>query len=257
MLDTVILWRLTDVLVSMCWDWRTTLKETWKQSAETFKEQMQRSSEGWYETRLMWDVGHPQLDNYKVASLRRLSNLLKKLKRNPELYEEYDNKIKERLAVGIVEHAANFPDKSEFYIPHKPVLKEAAEITKLRIVYDASSRPNSQSPSLNECLETSPLQNLIGDLKQALLQIRIRQPERDVLRFHWIEDRETHLPFIFGGIIEYHLDQYKEKYLELVEEILRNLYVDDIIGAESQSMRLKRLRLSLYVELLPHQTKCN
>ena len=33
--------------------------------------------------------------------------------------------------------------------------------------------------------------SLTGDLKQAFLQIRIRQPDRDVLRFHWIKDRET------------------------------------------------------------------
>ena len=125
-----------------------------------FKEQLKRSTEGWYETGLMWKIGHPPLNNNKAASLARLSNLLSKLKRNPELFVEYDSKIKEQLTVGIVEHAANHPDKSEFYIPHKPVLREAAESTELRIVYDASSGPNSQSPSLNGCLETGPpLQN--------------------------------------------------------------------------------------------------
>ena len=93
---------------------------------------------------------------------------------------------------------------------------------------------------------------LTGDLKQAFLQIQIRQPDRDVLRFHWIKDRETQevevlkftralfglgqSPFILGGTIEYHLDQYKEKDPELVEEIRRNLYIDDIIaGGESVS----------------------
>ena len=121
-----------------------------------FKEQLKRGTEGWYETGLMWKVGHPPLNNNKAASLARLSNLLSKLKRNPKLFVEYDSKIKEQLAVGIVEHAANNPDKSELYIPHKPVLREAAESTKLRIVYDVSSRPNSQSPPLNECLETAP-----------------------------------------------------------------------------------------------------
>ena len=94
----------------------------------------------------MRKVGHPPLDNNRAASLRRLSNLLKKLKRNPETFVEYDNKIKEQLPVGIVEHAAKPPVKSEFYIPHKPVLREAAESTKFRIVYDASSRLNLQNP---------------------------------------------------------------------------------------------------------------
>ena len=71
-------------------------------------------------------------------------------------------------------------------------------------MYDASARANPKAPSLNDCLETGPpLQNLLwnvlarnrfhpiavtGDLKQAFLQVRIRENERDVLRFHWLKD---------------------------------------------------------------------
>ena len=36
-----------------------------------------------------------------------------------------------------------------FYMPHKPVVRQAAESTKVRVVYDASARANSSSPSLN------------------------------------------------------------------------------------------------------------
>ena len=95
----------------------------------------------------------------------------------------------------------------EFYIPHKAVVREAAESRKLRIVYDASARESENSPSLNECLEVGPpLQNrlwavlvrvrfqpvaLTGDMKQAFLQVRIREEDRDALRFHWIRDLET------------------------------------------------------------------
>ena len=45
------------------------------------------------------------------------------------------------------------------------VVKEEAESTKHRVVFDASAKGNDQSPSLNECLETGPsLQNLIWDI---------------------------------------------------------------------------------------------
>jgi hypothetical protein len=97
------------------------------------------------------------------------------------------------------------PVGKEFYIPHKPVIKEAVESTKTRIVYNASARPSERSPSLNDCLQTGPpLQNLLwdvmvrnrlrpvaltGDLKEAFLQIRIRQQDQDALRFHWLKDR--------------------------------------------------------------------
>ena len=81
-----------------------------------------------------------------------------------------------------------------------------AELTKLRIVYDASARAHSEAPSLNDCLNTGPpLQNrlwyvlvrmrfhsaaLTGDSKQAFFQVRIKETERDALWFHWKKPRD-------------------------------------------------------------------
>ena len=88
----------------------------------------------------------------------------------------------------------------EFYISHKAVVRENAEPTKIRIVYDASARANASVLSLNECLEIDPpLQNqlwnvpilnrfypvaIAGDLNQAFLQVRVRREDWDALRFH-------------------------------------------------------------------------
>jgi hypothetical protein len=92
-------------------------------------------------------------------------------------------------------------DAKEFYIPHRHVIRESAQTTKMRIVYDASARESPESPSLNDCLYPGPaLQNKLwdvlvqqrahpvaisGDIKQAFLQIRVRESERNALRFHW------------------------------------------------------------------------
>ena len=97
------------------------------------------------------------------------------------------------------------PVGREFYLPHKPVIRESAESTKLRIVFDASARSNEKSPSLNDCLETGPpLQNLLwdvlvrnrlkpialaGDLRQAFLQVHIRTEDRDALTFQNVLDQ--------------------------------------------------------------------
>jgi len=85
------------------------------------------------------------------------------------------------------------PVGREFYIPHKLVIRESAESTKVQIVFNASARSNKKSTSLNDCLETGPpLQNLLwdvriqnrpkpvalaGDLKQAFLQVHIRMED--------------------------------------------------------------------------------
>ena len=130
--------------------------------------------------------------------------------------------------------------RKEFYLPHRSVIRESAETTKIRIVYDASAKPNKDSVSLNECLETSPpLQNslwdilvrlrftsilLCGDIEKTFLQIRIQESERDILRFHWVKNSDpsiieinrfthlvfslTHSPFILEGNLKEHFQYY-------------------------------------------------
>ena len=41
------------------------------------------------------------------------------------------------------------------YILHRAVIPEQAKTTKMRIVYGCSPRANTQTPSLNDCLETT------------------------------------------------------------------------------------------------------
>ena len=250
---------------------------------EEFKEQLRQSAEGWYETGLLWKHGHEPLPNNKQGSLRRLGNLGKKLQREPNLLARYDDVIQDQLATGIVERVTSEPVGREFYIPHKPVIRESAESTKLRIVYDASAKANEKSPSLNDCLETGPsLQNLLwdvlvrnrlkpialaGDLKQAFLQVRITTEDRDVLRFHWFKDTTTfevevlrftralfglvQSPFLLGGTLQYHLQSLKGIYPKEVDEILKSLYVDDLItGGETTNdvCHLKNMAVAIFGE---------
>ena len=76
--------------------------------------------------------------------------------------------------------------------------------TKVRIVYDASSKAGSDTSSLNKCLHRGPviLPDLCGllirfrmypivvlaDIEKAFLQVGIQDAERDVTRFLWLRD---------------------------------------------------------------------
>ena len=235
-----------------------------------FKEQLVRKPEGCYETRLPWKQNHPDLPTNKQVSLQRLNGTLKKLERR-NLLQQYDDVMKQQLAKGILELAPEEPTAEVIhYIPHKAVAREQAETTKLRIVYDASARASSESPSLNDWLEIGPplqpllfdviLRNrmkpivLTGDLKQAFLQIRIAEQDRDAMRLHWLNDLETRKiaeyrltraifgggpsPFLLGAAIAEHLKQYEEKQLKVVEEIRDSLYVDDIISGGDEISKL-------------------
>ena len=63
---------------------------------------------------------------------------------------------REQIAEGVVERVTEEPVGNKFHFPHKPVIREDAESTKIRVVFGASARLNKKSPSLNDCLETVP-----------------------------------------------------------------------------------------------------
>ena len=190
-----------------------------------------------------------------------MGKLVQKLERKPELFQQYREIINEQEEQGIIEKVTQEPEGREFYLPHRPVVRESAESTKVRIVYDASAKANDDSLSLNDCLETGPtLQNLLwnilvrnrfkpvalaADLKQAFLQIRIKKEDRDALRFYWInEENPSEIEvyrftrallglnqslFLLGGTLEQHLSSQEKKFPTEVAEIKDGLYVEDLL----------------------------
>ena len=239
---------------------------------DEFKEQLTRHREGWYETGLPWKGNLPLLPANERGSRRRLNNLTTKLQRDG-LTNEYDAIIREQKECGVVEPADGPARGVEFYIPHKAVIRETAETTKLRIVYDASARANPDVPSLNDCMYPGPpLQNklrdvlihqraypvvVIGDIQKAFLQVRIRENERDALQFHWRckEDSEVQTlrftralfglapsPFLLAGVIEQHLSSWEEKYPDTVGELRRSLYVDNLLTGNQTIERAQQCK---------------
>ena len=167
---------------------------TWDQGDvyDEFKEQLSRSPEGWYETTLLWKWNHLPLPNNYEGSIHRLNTLVRKL-RWTDMLSEYDAVISEQLEQEAVEKATEKAEGKVFYLPHRAVVKEEAETTKLWIVYDASARAHSNAPSLNECLHAGPpLQNKLwsvlirnrfhagavtGDLRKAFSRCEFARPK--------------------------------------------------------------------------------
>ena len=99
---------------------------------------------------------------------------------------------------------------------------------------------------------------LAGDMRQTFLQVRIREGERDALRFHWLRDlhsTEVQIfrftmalfglvpsPFLLVGVIEQHLKSWSEKLPHSVAEILRRIYVDDLISGGPTITKTKELK---------------
>lgn len=101
---------------------------------------------------------------------------------------------------------------------------------------------------------------ITGDIKKAFLQVRIRPEERDALRFHWLKNVESKeietlrftralfglgpSPFLLAGVIEQHLDTWSYKQPEIVHEIKKSLYVDDLISSGSTTSKAREMNIA-------------
>ncbi|GFR33132.1 transposable element Tcb2 transposase [Trichonephila clavata] len=153
-----------------------------------------------YETKLPWKSNPEELDcNFETAK-RRFDNLKIKLNKNKDICEEYKRIIDEQLKNGIIEECSDNSLFSGYFMPHQAVIRPEKETSRVRIVFDASSK-GKNSKSLNDLLFSGP--NLIpdllhiilkfrkyeiafcGDIEKAFLNITIAQEDRKYLKFLW------------------------------------------------------------------------
>ena len=86
---------------------------------------------------------------------------------------------------------------------------------------------------------------LISDIKQAFLNVGIREEDCDYIRFLWFKDIFSEnpeitvyrflrvvfglicSPFLLNATVKHHASKYSTKWKYFVEKFLRDLYVDD------------------------------
>ena len=102
-----------------------------------------RFKNGRYEVSFPMKECHPvNPDNFSLAK-SRLNSLLKRWKSKPDILEEYNDVISQQLDAGVIERVEidkmDKPGEVHF-LPHREVVRADKETTKLRVVYDASSK---------------------------------------------------------------------------------------------------------------------
>eukprot|EP00794_Sanderia_malayensis_P009579 gene9579-biopygen7911 len=201
--------------------------------------------------------------NYNI-SLLRLNNQFRKLKQTPDVLQKYEDIIQQQVHDGIIEQVSELePAGKVHYLPHRAVVREDAETTKVRIVYDASCKDRKIGVSLNDCLHVGPALTplifdvllrfrchpvaLVGDIEKAFLNIDIHPQDRDCLRFLWYKDVNAaepevivyrfnrvvfgcnSSPFLLNCVLRHHINKYVEKDPEFVGKLIGGFFVDDLV----------------------------
>ncbi|GFW82367.1 integrase catalytic domain-containing protein [Trichonephila clavipes] len=247
------------------------------QAMQHFKSSV-RFNSGRYEVGFPWK-GHTQElnDNFSVAE-KRVKSLTRRFIRDPTLYIQYSEILKEYESQGIIERVLETEkptDRAVFYLPHQAVFRQESLTTKMRIVFDASSHEDGQ-PSLNDCIWSGENLNpnifhliisfrlntiaITADIERAFLQISLRDEDRDAVRFLFPDIRSNQTdpykfqvyrfkrvmfgvnvsPFLLSATIKHHIENYCEQYPAATEMLDTCLYVDDVIsGADDISQALK------------------
>ncbi|XP_055604068.1 uncharacterized protein LOC129752306 [Uranotaenia lowii] len=142
---------------------------------EFFVKTVRRETDGRYTVSLPKDGNvNSRLGESRDIAFRRLQYLERRLDRDSSLREEYNRFIQEYLQLGhmrLVEETREDSTK-RCYLPHHPIIKEASTTTKLRVVFDASSKTSSKL-SLNDVLLAGPV--IQDDLRAIVLRCRTKQ----------------------------------------------------------------------------------
>ncbi|XP_042911391.1 uncharacterized protein [Parasteatoda tepidariorum] len=171
----------------------------------------------------------------------------------------YANIIEDQIRDGIVEECKDKSVNSGYFMPHTAVLRPDKETSRVRIVFDASSKDIGLK-SLNDMLLSGPNLNpnildvilnfrkheiaFSGDIEKAFLMIDIDENERKCLKFIWIDYDNcegfkimnmkrlpfgvTTSPFILKAIIKYHIKKYANDKPDCVKMLNSSLHVDDL-----------------------------
>ncbi|VDH97941.1 Hypothetical predicted protein [Mytilus galloprovincialis] len=229
-----------------------------------------------YVTKLPWRENAPELPTNEDIAKRRTESVIRRLKKDPEMFRKYGEIITDQEQRGFIEkvYDESTCTNKVHYIPHHPVKKDSVT-TPIRIVYNCSCRANDSSPCLNDCLATYPpimtdLTEILvrfrmykyavtADIEKAFLHIELDVDDRDVTRFYWLEnpmDTESRLityrfkvvlfgatcsPFMLSATLMKH---FRDNPSTTSTELQRNVYVDNVLTSFTDKQSL----LKFYTE---------
>ncbi|XP_018364036.1 PREDICTED: uncharacterized protein LOC108761806 [Trachymyrmex cornetzi] len=172
---------------------------------EFFLQTVRRDTDGKYIVQLPKD-DTIILGDSEVTAIKRFLAIEQRLNQQTQLREEYHQFLENYEKLGHMSLVAASDSKAVkeiFYLPHHPVIKNDSITTRLRVVFDDSSK-SSTGTSLNQKLLSGPnlQQNLwsimirfrshqhviTADIKMMFRQIWVTMEDRNLQRIVWRQD---------------------------------------------------------------------
>ncbi|XP_043264238.1 uncharacterized protein LOC122404368 [Colletes gigas] len=240
---------------------------------EFFQKTVTRNETGRFVVRLPLNYPRPEeaLGNSFHIALSALTRLRRKLDTNPTLGKEYAEFLAEYESLGHMTRIKPI-DQTRLYIPHRAVIRTDSATTKLRVVFNATSR-TAGGRSLNDILHVGPkLQNditsvltrwrlyeyvLVADIEKMFRQILVAPEDRRFQCIVWSAPENEQLTAFELNTVTYgtacapylsmrtllELKEQDGKKFPLAAPILeKDIYVDDVfMGAPDKSL-LEKIR---------------
>lgn len=233
---------------------------------EHFAATHRRNENGRFVVKLPFKDPEFHVGENKFQSLQRMKAMERKFNLNSNFKRRYCDFIDEYMHL---EHLEKVPEEEisggkVHYLPHHAVIKESSSSTKLRVVFDASSR-SDQGTTLNDHLLVGPTiqEDLFttvvrfrtyqfaftADIEKMYRQILVDKGDRDYQRIVWRSSEEEPMnhyrlntvtygtssaPFLAMRCLQQLGKDNEEKFPEASKSIQQSFYVDDLMcGSQS------------------------
>lgn len=214
------------------------------------------------------------LQNNKASAVAQFKQLEKRMSKNTELSTSYKKFMQEYIDLQHMK-LCNIPTEPSSYLPHHGVLKPDSTTTKLRVVFNASSKTKT-TQSLNELMLNGPnlqqdLQALIlrwrnyryvytADIEKFYRQIMVHEQDQHLQKIVWRDNANKPLddyqlcsvtygtksaPFLAMRTIRQLAIDYQHQWPEAANILQNQLYVDDLLAGGNNLSQVKDTQIQL------------
>ncbi|KAL0892639.1 hypothetical protein ABMA27_014364 [Loxostege sticticalis] len=241
---------------------KLTEREQWCE--DFYESTTKRGQDGRYEVRLpMTEKFEERLGPSKPKAIAQFRQLESRLLKNELLNDNYKMFMEEYITLGHMKKCVTKKEPSCF-LPHHDVHKQESTTTKLRVVFNASSKTQS-GYSLNDLMECGPklhndIQGLLinwrsfrfvysADCEKMYRMILVHENDQHLQKIIWRDSPQNPLqeyqlctltygtkaaPFLALRTMKQLAKDEAEKYPLAAQVLLNNVYVDDLLAGHNQ-----------------------